>query len=108
MCRWPRHAPILQFIATRIAQQYPKLVSGKTTVVLLKEDLVGQAQPYLLMLAGAALLVLLIAVANVVSLALARAAERQKEIALRTALGASKLRVVRQLLTESLILSFAG
>ena len=98
----------LDVIATRIAQQYPKLVSGKTTVVPLKKDLVGQAQPYLLMLTGAALLVLLIAIANVASLALARAAERQKEIALRTALGASKSRVVRQLLTESLILSFAG
>ena len=98
----------LEVIATRIAQQYPKLVSGKLTVVPLKQDLVGQARPYLLMLAGAALLVLLIAIANVASLTLARAAERQKEIALRTALGASKARVVRQLLTESLILSFAG
>ena len=98
----------VEAIASRIAQQYPKEVNGKTTVVPLKEDLVGQAQPYLLMLAGAALLVLLIAVANVASLTLARAAERQKEIALRTALGASKARVVRQLLTESLILSFVG
>jgi putative ABC transport system permease protein len=98
----------VETIAARIAQQYPKEVSGKTTVVPLKEDLVGQAQPYLLMLAGAALLVLLIAVANVASLTLARTAERQKEIALRTALGASKSRVVRQLLTESLILSFVG
>ena len=98
----------VEAIASRIAQQYPKEVSGKTTVVPLKEDLVGQVQPYLLMLAGAALLVLLIAVANVASLTLARTAERQKEIALRTALGASKSRVVRQLLTESLILSFVG
>lgn len=98
----------IEAVASRIAQQYPKEVSGKTTVVPLKEDLVGQARPYLLMLAGAALLVLLIAVANVASLTLARAAERQKEIALRTALGASKSRVVRQLLTESLILSFVG
>ena len=98
----------LDVIATRIAQQFPKQVSGKTTVVPLKEDLVGQVQPYLLMLAGAALLVFLIAIANVASLALARAAERQKEIAVRTALGASKSRVVRQLITESLILSFVG
>lgn len=98
----------LDAIASRIAQQYPKEVGGKTTVVPLKQDLVGQSQPYLLMLAGAALLVLLIAVANVASLTLARAAERQKEIALRTALGASKSRIVRQLLTESLILSFVG
>jgi putative ABC transport system permease protein len=101
------HADV-EAIASRIAQQYPKEVSGKTTVVPLKEDLVGQTRPYLLMLAGAALLVLLIAIANVASLTLARAAERQKEIALRTALGASKSRVVRQLLTESLILSFVG
>ncbi|HXC69892.1 MAG TPA: ABC transporter permease [Pyrinomonadaceae bacterium] len=98
----------IETIASRIAQQYPKEVSGKITVVPLKEYLVGQARPYLLMLAGAALLVLLIAIANVASLTLARAAERQKEIALRTALGASKSRVVRQLLTESLILSFVG
>jgi len=98
----------VEAIASRIAQQYPKEVSGKTTVVPLKEDLVGQVQSYLLMLAGAALLVLLIAVANVASLTLARTAERQKEIALRTALGASNSRVVRQLLTESLILSFVG
>ena len=98
----------VETIASRIAQQYPKEVSGKITVVPLKEYLVGQARPYLLMLAGAALLVLLIAIANVASLTLARAAERQKEIALRTALGASKSRVVRQLLTESLILSFVG
>ena len=101
------HADV-ETIASRIAQQYPNEVSGKTIVVPLKQDLVGQAQPYLLLLAGAALLVLLIAIANVASLTLARTAERQKEIALRTALGASRSRVVRQLLTESLILSFVG
>ncbi|HET6976213.1 MAG TPA: ABC transporter permease [Pyrinomonadaceae bacterium] len=98
----------IETIASRIAQQYPDLVSGKTTVVPLKDDLVGQARPYLFMLGGAVLLVLLIAIANVASLTLARTAERQKEIALRTALGASKSRVVRQLLTESLILSLVG
>ncbi len=60
----------LEVIASRIAQQYPKMVSGKITVVPLKQDLVGQAQPYLLMLAGAVLLVLLISIANVTSLML--------------------------------------
>jgi putative ABC transport system permease protein len=98
----------LEVIAARIAQQFPKLVPGKTTVVPLKKDLVGEVQPYLLMLAGAVGLVLLIATANVASLMLARAAERQKEIALRFALGASKSRILRQLLAESLTLSLIG
>ena len=98
----------LEAIAQRISQQFPKLVSGKVTTVPLKQDMVGQVQPYLLMLAGAVMLVFLIAAANVTSLMLARAAERQKEIALRTALGASRGRLLRQLLTESLMLSLLG
>jgi putative ABC transport system permease protein len=98
----------LDLIATRIAQQFPTMVSGKTTVVPLKKDLTGEVQPYLLMLAIAVSLVLLIATANVASLMLARAAERQKEIALRLALGASRLSLLRQLLVESLMLSLFG
>ena len=98
----------LEGIAQRISRQFPKLVSGKVTTLPLKEDMVGKVQPYLLMLAGAVMLVFLIAAANVTSLMLARAAERQKEIALRTALGASRSRLIRQLLTESLILSLLG
>jgi putative ABC transport system permease protein len=98
----------LEIIAQRLAQQFPKLVPGKITVVPLKRDLIGTAQPYLLMLTGAVMLVFLIAMANVASLMLARSAERQKEIALRTALGASRFRLVRQPLTESLILSLFG
>jgi putative ABC transport system permease protein len=98
----------LDAIAQRIAQQYPKLVSGKTSVVPLKQDLVGGVRRYLLMLAGAVMFVFLIAAANVTSLMLARAAERQKEIALRMALGATRLRLLRQLLTEGLTLSLLG
>jgi putative ABC transport system permease protein len=98
----------LDAIANRIAQQYPKLVSGKTSVVPLKQDLVGGVRRYLLMLAGAVVFVFLIAAANVTSLMLARAAERQKEIALRLALGATRLRLLRQLLTEGLTLSLLG
>jgi putative ABC transport system permease protein len=98
----------LEVIAARIADQFPTLVTGKITVVPLKQDLVGTVQPYLLMLAGAVMLVFLIATANVTSLMLARAAERHKEIALRMALGAGRFRLVRQLLTESLMLSFLG
>ncbi len=98
----------LEVIAQRLALQFPKFVPGKTTVVPLKQDMVGEVQPYLLMLAGAVILVFLIAAANVASLMLARAAERQKEFALRTALGASRSRITRQLLTESLILSSLG
>src|SRR5438034_3128046 len=98
----------LETIASRIARQFPKLVPGKITVVPLKKDLVGEVQPYLLMLAGAVALVLLIAIANVASLMLARATERQKEIALRLALGASKFRLLRQLFAETLTLSLIG
>jgi predicted permease len=98
----------LNTIAQRIAQQYPKLVSGKTSVVSLKQDLVGGVRRYLFILAGAVMFVFLIAAANVTSLMLARAAERQNEIAVRMALGATRLRLLKQLLTEGLTLSILG
>ncbi|HEY8225712.1 MAG TPA: ABC transporter permease [Pyrinomonadaceae bacterium] len=98
----------LDSIAERIAKQYPDLVPGKTTVVPLKQDLVGGIQRYMLMLGGAVFLVFLIVAANVTSLFLARAAERQKEIAVRMAMGATRLRLLRQLLTEGLLLSLLG
>jgi putative ABC transport system permease protein len=96
-------------VSARLAAAYPQSNTGRTAIVQpLHDAIVGATRQGLLVLLGAVALVLLVSSANVANLLLARGSEREREVALRSALGASRGRLARQLLTESVLLSLVG
>jgi len=96
-------------ISRQLALEYPKSNQNwGASVILLRDEVVGNARTAILVLLGAVAFVLLIACTNVANLLLVRAAGRRKEFAIRTALGAPRLDIVRRMLTESMLLAAAG
>ena len=99
----------MRSIFSELEKEEPQRNARRTVMLFhLQEQMVGELQPALLALVGAVLLVLLVACVNVANLLLARGAAREREVGMRTALGAARGRLVRQMLTESLVLAAAG